>query len=295
MKTTLKICAAVYFLGSIPPVFYTIYKFRQNYISESVRSREQEKQAAANRENRKPFTDYRLVAHAGGALFNESGAMLTYTNSQEAVLANYKKGHRVFELDFTLTDDGFLAAVHDWKSGRAITGSTWEKPTLREWKDAKIHGTYTPMDINDVMELLAKHEDMYIVTDTKETAGEIITKQFTAIVQAARKIDEALLDRVIPQIYVPAMLETVYEIHAFPDMIYTLYQSYRTDAEVLRFVEKHPAIKAVCMQERRATKEFVSEIGIRRIVTYVHTVDRFTEALDIANRGVHGLYTNCLY
>ena len=296
-KTVFIILAAVYFLGSIPPVCYVAYKavsrLRHNYIPEFGHSIEQKK---ANRENRKPFTDYQLIAHAGGALFDEFGTMLPYTNSKEAVLANYEKGHRVFELDFHLTADGFLAAGHDWdKSAGELTGTLRKKPTLREWKDTKIYGTYTTMDINDVIELLAQYEDMYIVTDTKETAAGAITKQFSEIVQAAKKIDAALLDRIIPQIYYPAMLKTVFAVHEFPAVIYTLYLSSQTDAGVLRFVEAHPAIKAVTMQEARATKEFVAALGARQLVTYIHTINRFTEALDILNRGVYGLYTDYLY
>jgi glycerophosphoryl diester phosphodiesterase len=196
---------------------------------------------------------------------------------------------------FILTVDGFLAAVHDWKNGRVITGSRWKKPALQEWKDAKIHGKYTTMDIDDVVDLLARYEDMYIVTDTKETAEGMITKQFAQIVRAAEKIDAALLDRIIPQIYYPAMLQTIYEIYAFPAVIYTLYQSPQTDADVLRFVEGVPAIKAVTMWGDRATEAFVSELAARQIAVYVHTINRFTEALDIMNRGVHGLYTDYLY
>ena len=75
----MRTCGSV-FLGSIPPVCYVAYRLvnrlRHNYIPEFGHSIEQKK---ANRENRKPFTDYRLIAHAGGAPFDEFGTMLIYT------------------------------------------------------------------------------------------------------------------------------------------------------------------------------------------------------------------------
>jgi glycerophosphoryl diester phosphodiesterase len=71
------------------------------------------------------FIDYTLIAHAGGTLFDRDGAMLTYTNSKEAIEQNYRRGHRVFEIDFSLTRDGYLAAVHDWEHGKRLTGENW--------------------------------------------------------------------------------------------------------------------------------------------------------------------------
>jgi glycerophosphoryl diester phosphodiesterase len=50
------------------------------------------------------------------------------------------------------------------------------------------------------------YPEIYIVTDTKETDPELITKEFAEIKRAAQKVNAALLDRIIPQIYYPRML-----------------------------------------------------------------------------------------
>jgi glycerophosphoryl diester phosphodiesterase len=161
-----------------------------------------------------------------GALFADDGEMLTYTNSLEAIEQNYRNGHRVFEIDFFLTRDGWLAAVHDWEHGSKITNSNWESAsTLEEWKSKKNYGKYTPIDINDIVKLMATYKDMYIVTDTKETDKGLVIKEFTEIYKATERIDIGLLDRFIPQIYYPQMLETLYGIYEFKNVIYTLYQS----------------------------------------------------------------------
>ncbi len=55
----------------------------------------------------------RLVAHAGGTI-REKEYNTFYTNSLEALQQNYGLGHRLFEMDFYLTSDRKLAAVHDW-------------------------------------------------------------------------------------------------------------------------------------------------------------------------------------
>ena len=50
------------------------------------------------------------IAHAGGQIENE-----TYTNSLEALNANFKEGFRVFEIDFSWTTDTQLVCLHDWE------------------------------------------------------------------------------------------------------------------------------------------------------------------------------------
>lgn len=54
----------------------------------------------------------RLIAHAGGTV-REKEYNTKYTNSLEALRQNYNLGHRLFEMDFNLTSDKKLAAVHD--------------------------------------------------------------------------------------------------------------------------------------------------------------------------------------
>ncbi|GAA3327987.1 hypothetical protein GCM10020331_070140 [Ectobacillus funiculus] len=39
------------------------------------------------------------------------------TNSLDALLVNYKRGFRVFEIDLNMTSDGHLVARHDWTPG----------------------------------------------------------------------------------------------------------------------------------------------------------------------------------
>jgi glycerophosphoryl diester phosphodiesterase len=161
-----------------------------------------------------------LIVHAGGVLFTDDGEMLTYTNSLETIEQNYRKGHRVFEIDFFLTRDGRLAAVHDWDHGGGITNSKRETPpTFEEWKSKKIYGKYTPIDINDIVKLMETYKDIYIVTDTRETSKDLVIKGFTEIYKAAEQVDIGLLDRFIPQIYYPRMLKTIYDIYEFENVI----------------------------------------------------------------------------
>jgi hypothetical protein len=123
----IKIFLIIYVIFSIPPVCFAASKISKTLkqifpvvFSEFTLDQEA---MAAKYGNDKPFTDYGFVAHAGGALFEDS-KIYTYTNCREAVLYNYDKGYRVFEIDFNVTSDGKLAAVHSWEDARNITALT---------------------------------------------------------------------------------------------------------------------------------------------------------------------------
>jgi glycerophosphoryl diester phosphodiesterase len=108
----------------------------------------------------------------------------------EAIEQNYQRGHRVFEIDFSLTKDNELAAVHDWNHGKGITQVGWiDVPTNEEWKAKRIYGKYTTLDIDDIITLMEKYRDIFIVTDTKETQENIVAKQFKEIYKAGEQIN----------------------------------------------------------------------------------------------------------
>lgn len=107
----------------------------------------------------------KFIAHAGGKIDK-----YIYTNTLEALDANYKKGFRLFELDIIKTKDNFFVASHDWKSWKEQTN--YKKsipPTLKEFKKYKIYNKYTPMDMKDINQWFNKYNDAILVTDKINT------------------------------------------------------------------------------------------------------------------------------
>ena len=246
-------------------------------------------------EDIKPFTEHVYVAHAGGAII-EGDRILTYTNSLESILLNYERGFRVFEIDFMLTEDGRLVAVHDWGHARTITNSSGEgRMTHEEWMSTKIYERYTPLDIDDIVNIMVAHKTIYIVIDTEESPDNMIAV-FEEIYRAVKDVDIEIMDRIIPQIYWPSMLEQMSTVYNYIYIIYTLYRNVsHANNQIIEFVNEHANIIAVCMWNSRATEEFVrglSEIGKP---VYVHTVNSLKEALELRGRGVHGFYTDYLF
>ena len=106
-------------------------------------------------------SDIQLIAHAGGEIDS-----LTYTNSLEAMNFSYEKGARLIELDILETPDNHFVAAHDWDKWKKTTkfkGAT--PPSLDEFKKHKIHGIYTPLDMQDINNWFNNHIDAILITD----------------------------------------------------------------------------------------------------------------------------------
>lgn len=145
-----------------------------------------------------PFTfrwykRYPLVAHGGGAI--ETG-LTGANNAKEGIERNYTLGHRVFEIDFSLTSDSILVAEHDWpyygyKIGAGHFKST-EIPTYAEFMDPRFFGKYTPMDAFDILDVMLLYDDIYIMTDIKYSYDKVGAQQcIRQIVDAAYSIGQS--------------------------------------------------------------------------------------------------------
>ena len=251
--------------------------------------------APAHSASETDWTNFRLIAHAMGGI-NGTG----YTNTYEAFLVNYEKGHRLFEVDLILSEDGKLVARHDWLPFTADYLAQDLPPekkgsplTLKEFKNTKVLEKYNPLTFYDILQLMREYPDVYFVTDTKELDPDIIRKQFRYMANAARSVDASLLNRIIPEIYSPEMFDIVAEIYRFPSVIYSLYLSSATPEEVVKFADGH-GISVVAMPVERATKPFIDLLNEHGIRTYVHTTNSLDEVKSLQEMGVYGFYTDFL-
>jgi len=229
-----------------------------------------------------------LIAHAGGTTNNNK--RVSGTNCREAVIYSYNQGHRVFEIDFNLTTDNKLAAVHDWHGYRGPMSSA-------KWAEEKIWTVFTSMMLEDVLDIMLVNKDMFLVTDTKsfEYTREQTELQFKILVEAAKKKDPELLERIVPQIYYQGMYDIVMKQHEFRSIIYTLYASPDSDRQVIDFVKKHRNIKVVTMGPVRGKPEFINELKNAGKFIYYFTLNDLQEILNYKKDGVRGFYTDYIF
>ncbi|MFC3748564.1 phosphatidylinositol-specific phospholipase C/glycerophosphodiester phosphodiesterase family protein [Paenibacillus sp. GCM10012306] len=232
----------------------------------------------------------RLIAHALGGIQGSS-----YTNSYDAFITNYNKGYRLFETDLLLTTDGELAARHDWSKRLQpdLSGQTGHSLTSSQFESSLIDGKFRPLLFKDILHLMVKYPDFYLITDTKEMNKQKIQQQFSTLVEQARKVDASLLNRIIPEIYSPEMYDTVMNIYPFPNKIYSLYQSGASAASIVNFV-KEKQISVVAMPTYRVliNPNLVYALNQLNVQSYVHTVNNPGVMKLMSQLGVHGYYTD---
>ncbi|MDR1559781.1 MAG: hypothetical protein LBS84_08830 [Clostridiales bacterium] len=224
-----------------------------------------------------------LVAHAGGNVDGVQG-----TNTIEAVEYNYSIGHRVFELDFNLTSDDVLVGVHDW-------GAENIAPAWAEFSSGKIQGKYTPTSYEQFIRFLSQHSDTYMVTDTKsyDLTDERIAKQFQIMYDTAERVDPAVLERVIVQVYNQNMYHVINKIYKYPNILYTLYATPDTEDQVVEFV-KTEGIPVVVMPPERANQPFLDRLLALSARVYLHTLNDYNEVMEWRAKGVWSVYTDSL-
>lgn len=241
------------------------------------------------------WTDYRLIAHGLGEI-----SSVTVTNSHEAFVTSYNKGHRVFEADLLLTQDGQLVARHDWSDylstllKQPLTNKPKDQPlTFQAFQNTKILGKYQPLTYKDLVLLLKKYPDAYLITDTKETDPQLVEKQFRQIVEITRSVDPAILNRVVPELFSPGMIKQVQQIYPFSSYLFSLYLSGLPESQIVNYVKKYN-VKAVAMPYERANEAYVRQLNQAGALVYVHTTNNQAEISKFDRMGVHGFYTDRL-
>jgi glycerophosphoryl diester phosphodiesterase len=231
----------------------------------------------------------RIITHALGRIDQHA-----YTNSKEALVANYKRGARVFEVDLLLTGDGRLVCAHDWKrfspDGKKKNHAV--RRTLAVFQQAKVYGKYTPISFRDLARMMKQCPDVFIVTDTKKDSPHLVRKAFAAMVADAKSIDEKILDRVIPQLYYPSMIKEVEKIHTFKEYIYTGYKRPRLkESQIIALIEKHPSVTVVTTKISRVSASLCEQLKKRNVRAFTHPVNSIEDMKRFAALGIDGFYS----
>lgn len=241
------------------------------------------------------YTQNKLVAHALGSVDGRDG-----TNSLEAFLESYNKGHRIMEVDLNLTTDDILVARHDFEQNsyyvldQAVLNNDTSMD-INRFESEKINYKYTSLTMEDLLILLTEYKDVYFITDSKEIDSEIIKKQFQKIVDLATNLDCLdVLDRIIVQIYNEEMLFIVGEIYNFKNYIFTLYQIQNPDFDAVGKFCNENNIPVVTISSGTITEDVAKTLISYDIVIYVHTVNNFNPTKFYIDFGCHGVYTDLL-
>jgi glycerophosphoryl diester phosphodiesterase len=218
------------------------------------------------------------IAHAGGEIDGHP-----YTNSKEALDANYALGRRVFEIDFEKTRDGSWVLAHDWARWIERTGQV---PTQQEFLDTPIEGQYTAMNLEDLSFWLSTHPDARVITDTKNNFPEL----FKAIARMPENQEQ-----IIFQAYNIQDIDLLVEEQIPQErIIFTNYKANLSQKDLIALVAKNK-IGALSLPYRHARKITGNlQETFEGIPVYVHGSPQSIKSRELQillrDKGVAGYY-----
>ena len=232
-----------------------------------------------------------LIGHSFGSIGGYD-----YTGCLEAFEAKYNEGIRTFEVDFAMGSDGKILLCHDWNRGLQEGINSGCIPTSEKFKKTLIYGKYTPLTFVDLLHLMKKYPDIWIVTDSKAVKEEEVRREFEEMLKEAEQEDLLdVLDRMVVQIYNENMYDTINEVYPFYNYIFTMYMRWYGDLEEFEKICKWCVIHEIrtITMWNYSYNEKIRGIAQRyNIDVYVHTENDPKAGANYLRSGVRGLYTD---
>ena len=243
-------------------------------------------------ESNKWFRKNSYVVHAMGEIDRKE-----YSNSKEAFEMSYQGGHRIFEVDFAVTSDNKIVLKHDWTNSHGLPEfEDGTPPTLAEFKEAKIWGKYTTLDIEDLLQLMLEYPDIYVVTDSKSGVYKEVVEQFTQITEILQGYSSSqrnsIMERFVVQIYNDDMYTAVETVAHFDNYIYTLYHRGVGNLDQLGEFCIENEIPVIVLPYEWWNEEITETLHGYGLEVWVHTLNENEDIAELRNKGVDGVYTD---
>lgn len=224
------------------------------------------------------------AAHAGGVYDGYMG-----TNSLEAIIESVELGYKLIEVDLVTTSDNRYVLNHDWESmGNRVAFADNNAVDLETFMEYKIYNKFTPMTLEDLIDFLDEHQDILIITDTKDESY--------AVLRYIKKYYKKYINRFIPQVYAFKDYRTVKRM-GFKNVIITLYSmayNIKSDPDYIYKQAKKLKPYAIAVPESMLSDEYISKLRPDEIKYFVHTVNDSDKADELFDKGIYGVYTDTL-
>ena len=150
---------------------------------------------------------------------------------------------------------------------------------------------FQQVDLDDLVQLMIRHPDVVVITDTKDDLGEILGRFVSRAVDA----DDSTVARIVPQVYSFADYETAMGVHPFREVIFSLYKLRISFDEVAEFVASRGNLTVVTLPVGWFRPAVVERLGDDGPHVFVHTVNRPDAVRELLDAGVHGFYTDVTF
>jgi len=229
-----------------------------------------------------------LIAHALGGIGG-----VTYSNSREAFELWYGRGRRWFEADLALTADRQLVCFHSGVELLLRLESAVGSATLERFLSWRVAGTYTPLSLRGLLELLRDRPDAFVFLDPGMLTPAIVEGLHAAVDAVGPKVRRQLLVEFYAPEDLAALRESEVRRGRFGAVVLATYQWGPSEEELVRLVtaERIPVVVLGSASASRALVERLHGAGARVVL---HTVNDPALARAWLAAGVDGLMTDFL-
>ncbi len=235
----------------------------------------------------KPLEELGYVAHAGGSPSGLSQEE-AYTNSREAFEISYQNGFRAFEFDLLTLGDGTVVVAHNGKEDKYGLSKNFKEASRADVESARWRGKYPLLFAEDLIALMAKYKDIWVILDTKWDHLEI------AEVMVSLTSDSTILDRIVPHLRSDSHTWALPGVYSFPEKMVALYGWPASDNELLTRMARYGVDNVMMwgepdnMRWSEETQVRLEEAGYH---VWVHTPQNPEDIRAFRARGV-GVYSN---
>lgn len=252
------------------------------------------------------YTNYHFVSHSGGGIQGK-----LYSNSLEAWNLSYENGNRVFDADLMFTTDGEIVLRHENNDNLELnekrisesvftitdTGcleiTTEDYPlTFKEFMNSKIYSKYTPLSLENMIDYMYDHKDLYVSVDSKDNVKKLYQKIYDT---ALAKNKQEILDRIIVSVYDQKSYKDIKKIYNFKNYNMRQYinnpQNYY---ELAKFCIENN-IHVINISKKFITDNEIKLLEEKGIHVYVAVIDYISDLNYYKDKGASGVITNWLY
>lgn len=232
----------------------------------------------------RPMSDQGFVAHEGGS---PAGLDATdnYSESLEAYDASYSNGFRAFEYDFVDLADGTVIVAHDHTEQHYGLSGSFKDMTRADVEGRLWDGKYALLFGEDMIDLLVRHPDTWLLLDTKWDDAKITQ----AMIDLAP--DDSVRDRIVPSIVSEEEAAAVDAMYPFPEKMMSVYRWGGSDGEVVDRMQRHGIDNVMMWWDSRWHESTQATMDTQGYSVWVHTPDDPNVIRGFRERGV-GVYSN---
>lgn len=242
-----------------------------------------------------------VVCHAAGIINGHN-----VTNSVEALNKNYAQGYRFFEVDLSLTSDGYLVCSHGWTKKEYIArymdnynlclNKEEYCPSLNEFRTFTVGDGYTVLTFKDFINWMNNHDDTCFLLDIKLCDRKEAKSIAETIIREGGK---EILDRFVVSARTTEMAKGFSDAYKFPYM-HLLYdtdemreKSIYTPALFVEFCKQYN-ISSFSLEMNDCTTETIKALSVSGMKSYVYMIQNNYQANNILKTGVNYLISDYL-